>query len=839
MPAYWLDLTRKKRVVYAGEILSEQRPGGAARIVSAVVPFIVGVLAFSAFGLARHKAAHWNTDDAAITYVYAQALADRASGSAYTEGPSVEGYSNPLLVAIVASLRLLGIFDPISTHLNLEAALFALATALVFVLVRPRCGAVIACLASILFAATELMTPSTWLWYGSGLENALLTAALVLLVCRAENAIGNAARPLIDGPVAFLLVLVRPEGALYVVSFFACLLCVAFLDRHKNRGSLRAVAATMGVAIVLVVAFVTLRLSTFGDLLPNTYYAKLQGTGLMKHFREYVIADIVPYRFTYISAIALGALLAFRRGRTLGLLLVLLFIASAMMPAWKGADWMGEHRFATQLFAVGHLGLALFVATTLCHFRRSRLRTPVYGALALAVGSLLLGLHRAGNPILSPPRLHEVTIGLVAHLQGALRLDHQRRLGLINPTIILPDAGGSQWIGSFRMLDSGRLTDFHLARIFANGGPLAEVNRYQHEEQLAEMADDNRISYWSADPNLIASRFLRHPDLRMRAREDLVRLSQVPPGAVKLGSPAGCHLYLSNGTVPLAGPGGLVRVEIVVERPSAAAARSVRLVARSGNDSDDVSLTPYGDNPGPGIERRAFVLGIPDKEGFHKLSLEIIESAATTVIPDFVTFEVRRDAAEQARAARRLVNQAGIGVGERARRFAVFLQQSIPRLTHTQWRREADGLRSANIVNSGAQSRHLRNLVWDARLASAGTEGKALREISDEVVSRVVAGARCSKLEAASQLLCLGQVVQWLRSQGYFGVADRGDIRTAAENALASLDGDSPILTRYQALVGLTLLWPARMNLQKDLYELRGQLPHAWALPRHFPVPPL
>jgi hypothetical protein len=126
------------------------------------------------------------------------------------------------------------------------------------------------------------------------------------------------------------------------------------------------------------------------------------------------------------------------------------------MPAYKGNDWMGEHRFVTPLLALAHAAFAFLVGAGLSsEFSRRWLRIVAGATASVFALAMLLLLHRAGDPILTPPRLLDVSIGHVAYHQGLRRLDHQRRLGLINPTVVLPDAGGSLLVGAMRLVDSG------------------------------------------------------------------------------------------------------------------------------------------------------------------------------------------------------------------------------------------------------------------------------------------------------------------------------------------------------------------------------------------------
>ncbi len=797
-------------------------PGRPRRLLNAALLILAAALAFRA---ARAKAGYWNTDDAAITYVHAFALADHGSASAYAEGPSVEGYSNPLLYGLVAALRFVHLFDPIRTHLVVEAALFGLAVLCVFLTVAARAGQGAAGLAAAAFVLSELMTPATWAWYGSGLENALLTAGLAALLWRADVILRNGARPLVDGCLALAVALIRPEAVLYAAAFHIFLLATVLLrGRRSQAGHLRGIFGAMLVSLLLAATLLALRYAVYRDLLPNTYYAKITGTGFMAHLRPYVLPLMGGYHYTYAFAASTVVLLLLPAWRAPGFLLLLLWLGSTLLPGFKGSDWMGEHRFATALFATGHIAFGLLVGACYssggtAHARRAQLSA---GALVVAAAVLL---HLRGNPILSPPPLHPITIGEIAYEQGARRIDHQRRLGLINPTVILPDAGGSQLVGGFRMLDSGRLTDYQLAHLWGTRPRLPEINQYEHQEQRADLVDGNAIAFWSFDLAQIGWHFLRNPDLRMLPRRELVEVADLPAGLTPVIDQPDCRIYVSESTVWTAAPSGLVRVEVLVQRASAVGIRNIRATARLGDhDTDTARLVPYGDDLGPGIERRAFLLGAPAAAGRYDVTLTVQLPDGTT--PQTVAIgvvEVLADPQRRAEAIRQRLTQPGVDARQQARLLATFREQSIERLRHRDWVAQADGLHLASLKRSAEQSVFLARLTWDARMASQQDVPHELDSLSATVIDAVLQDAGCEKRAPADTILCLGQTVDWLRGLGYFGVADRLDVRQQSAAVFARLDGaDLPV--RYRALVGLTLLWPADMTRQKELLALREQL---------------
>ena len=809
----------------------------------------VVVLGALAFRWARAKAGYWNVDDAGITFAYARSFAWHGTASLFPEGPRVEGYSNPLLCLIVALLWLVRVFDPITSHLSLEAVLFGGALAFAFLIIEMgtlrgfpnfpamvrgeqsspaphatrRAGVLAAVVGTVVFAAAELMTPSTWAWYGSGLENALQTTVLLALLWRAAVASEQGPHPLIDGTLATAAALVRPEGIIYAAGFFAALaLVLAWRARREGWGVMRPWFRAVGVAAALGGLFLLWRYWVYRDLLPNSYYAKAPGAGFMVFFRAYVLNMILPYRYTAVFATCVVGLFLHPRWRGVALVLVALLLASVLMPAFKGNDWMGEHRFATPLLALAHAAFAFLVGAGLSSgFSRRWLRIAAGAAAGAFALTMLLLLHRAGNPIVTPPRLLDVNIGHVVYVQGLQRLDHQRRLGLINPTVILPDAGGSLLFGAMRLVDSGYLTDYQMARV---RGHWPEVNQYQHQEQRADLADAKANPFFQFDRSLVGRVFWSQPDSQLSVRREVVEVGQVPPDAALLAELPGCRIYGSDRTVPIAGPQGLVRIEILVERCSAEGVRAISAKARLDDyDSDEIRLASYGSEPGPGIERRAFLLRAPAAAGQYQATLTLKDGNQDRGTFKLAAIDVIASPEQRAEAARGLLAKAG-DARERARRLAQMREQVIERLSHQEWLAETAALQRGKDANEGTQSAHLRRLTWDARLAVGSETPHELAALSSQAIRDVFAQASCERRRPAEHLLCLGQNVAWLRGLGFFGIGQQSMIRQAAAAARASLGSNPSLSDRYVALVGQTLLWPEDMALQKELYLVRSRL---------------
>ncbi len=212
----------------------------------------------------------WGNDDAHISYRYAANLAD-GHGLVYNPGEAVEGYSNLLFVLILSTVLR---FAPAehayaySSGLNL---LLALAALLVFHRIVSRwAGSDAASPAIWVFA----LLPSLWSWTASGMETSLVLLLLFYLWERVELCTENPDRhyPSLYWTIA-AVVLARADGFVYAS------IAVAFLALSGRWDVCRRAA----VALTATMAGLTLwRYGYYGDLLPNTYHAKVSGPVLSR-----------------------------------------------------------------------------------------------------------------------------------------------------------------------------------------------------------------------------------------------------------------------------------------------------------------------------------------------------------------------------------------------------------------------------------------------------------------------------------------------------------------------------------------------------------------------------
>lgn len=771
------------------------------------------VLAAIAFRWTHGKMPHWAIDDAAITYGAALDLVDHGSLGAYVEGPPVEGYSNPIVFFVAALLHLVGVFDPITTHAWLEPLLFGLMALLLYAVLRPNAGTWIALGATAVFVVSELATPSTWLWYASGLENVWVSTGLVALLWLCARSYRGVALHPAWGIVPFLVAITRPEGPVYVAAFYGALVVFARPTDLAMRAHVRRVVLMWLVTSALYIAFLLWRRVAYGEWWPNTYYAKLGGGSQpLTNVTEY-LPDVLA--FSWAGAFAASVVvLAWLRDR-IGLVVATLLVASLTLPITAGEDWMGWHRFCTPFFAMAHVAYATLAAALLV--RASSWRRGLVGAALLVLPVVVV----VGKPQYRRTRLpinaRDVTITAIARWEGALRWEQQQRAGVPNAVVMMPDAGGTSLIGGMQLLDNGALTDFQQARI---RDPRL-VSQYHHQERRPDLVRHDE--FFPHDAAYLRAHYVEGDTMTPNIsgapttfwiRRDLVEVTGVDPTAPLVYEDAQLRVHLSDETVPFAAPRGLVRCELLVEwrGPVDEAARITAFV--EGGDRDELSLRPYATGT---IQRRALLLGAPDRAGSFAVSFEIARTTGVRRVERALTLEVSAEAAAIERAAQRVIDT---GTTERVmRRFGRLREQLVPRLGLTAFRAAVAALAKAHTTSARAGGSLIRQLRRNASLAAHRDLPTAVLLIESAFVRRYLAS--CG---ADDRVLCIGRRVDALRRFGYFSALSHApEVAAELATARASLASLSP-LDRYRLLVGLTLATPADLKLQRALLAHRAAL---------------
>jgi arabinofuranosyltransferase len=345
----------------------------------------------------------WLSDDAFISFRYAQNLA-QGHGLVYNLGERVEGYTNFLWTVLAAGVIALGGDVAVWSHLS------GIGLAIAVLMLTYRIGARLLAPGWGLVAALIAGTSQSLLLYtarGSGLETGLFTLLVLAASERylaswwRERATGDGGQgaTAAAGLLLGLAALTRPEGVMVfalTVAHCALRLWVAgpqgsatsgdWLRRSVGSPSsavavLRSLLAPRsplwplcGAFLIIYIPYFLWRLGYYGDVLPNTFYAKTGGG-----------ASQVLRGLNYAAGFAL----------TLGGPL-LLVIALPWWRSWRVAlaSWRGY------LLPLALVYTAYIVAVGGDHFRGERFFVPIIPWLAILLAD---GIALVAGPVAQGP----------------------------------------------------------------------------------------------------------------------------------------------------------------------------------------------------------------------------------------------------------------------------------------------------------------------------------------------------------------------------------------------------------------------------------------------------
>ena len=220
-------------------------------------------------------------DDAYIVYRYAENLV-AGNGVVFNVGERVEGYTSPLWLLLLAGAGAIG-FNIVLASKFLGAT-FALSTLLLLAnfwpAYRPK-----ASFAWTLAPLILLTNGTFWLWAVFGLETSLFTFLVVAGLWSEYRSLNCNALRLRTGVIFALATLTRPEGIAYLLAILAFRGCRCFRSIMERRTLL-----AIGIYLTIVGTHLAWRLHYYGDVLPNTAYAKIGfSSAALRHGLGYVM----------------------------------------------------------------------------------------------------------------------------------------------------------------------------------------------------------------------------------------------------------------------------------------------------------------------------------------------------------------------------------------------------------------------------------------------------------------------------------------------------------------------------------------------------------------------
>jgi len=430
------------------------------REVCAAIPALVLLVALSAYYAA------FVSDDAFISFRYAEHLAT-GRGLEWNPGYRVEGYSNFLWVVILAGFRVLGASIP-TTAAVLSWLCAAVSVLLIVVAVRREGERPFWPVVALAPLTIVLSFPYHW-WTSMRLETAafgMLLLLALLLFDREEERPEAAQWP--SAVVLLCLALLRPEGATFIaVPGLYILFRLRSLDDLRRQ--LRRRWLWLAIFFGGLLIYHLWRVIYFGDLFPNTYYAKVVHNALSEGwiYLERFVTERPYHVILFCGALLAGGVVS----RLSGLLLAAVVLLTVLIVL-EGGDWMREWR----LFMPA---MPLVAANLGCGLRRA-----VEGAgwprklTALAgLGVLLVGMQSSmGTPLKEwelafKGERRDLLINMEGELTRASRevgLWLKKR-GRPDDLVAVNHAGAVPYYSELPTLDMAGLNDLHISRLKDRG----------------------------------------------------------------------------------------------------------------------------------------------------------------------------------------------------------------------------------------------------------------------------------------------------------------------------------------------------------------------------------
>jgi hypothetical protein len=508
----------------AGVAWQARRRVGALLYRVLLAGLCIGVVAWS-----LRSVWPFTIDDAGISYAYAKHLADGLGPVAAIGGPRIEGYSNPLWVFLLVPVQWLGLSIP-ATAKALGALFFvgALGTGVAHLgLVTGRGWRSFSAVEAG-FVIAAALTLEIVVWVPAGLENALFSALLLGVILLDAREAKHPHALAYSGLAAFALSITRPEAIAYAGPLLAIKLVQALRKREATRQAWTAAA----FFVVPLALYHGGHYLVFGELVPNTYYAKPVGNDWSRG-AEYLRTTLRESGLVYALPLAFAGIYGELRGK---LLAIWAAIAGGLFILYSGGDWMPHGRFlslfapAVLLLAALGLGNAARLAAWLARGTPWHGRARELAALTLAA-ALLVGWWRY-----QAPRLQALNAKnwchfceRVADTEAVKKL--AERAGFPSHSIVTHDFGGPSWLGDehFYPIDFLGLCDRSIVLIRGNrsrGGVRNESRFYQYlinEQPLPPswiLVPPNFWPGFDSSPEFLTDYYALDPRLLPKARRD-------------------------------------------------------------------------------------------------------------------------------------------------------------------------------------------------------------------------------------------------------------------------------------------------------------------------------
>ncbi|MGD8540554.1 MAG: hypothetical protein PVI66_17710 [Candidatus Aminicenantes bacterium] len=411
----------------------------------------------------------WTCDDAFISYRYAENLS-HGKGLIFNPGEKVEGFSNFSWVVLLTLFKSLGL--PPLWMSKVLSFIFSLLI-IVFVYKTARISGVGQ--GGALWGAFFISTASSLAYFSmSGLETVLYTFLLLLAVYLNKKFMASPSQKtlLLLYVVLLWAAITRPEGLLFL--FLTIVFHTGWGLLQKRPGANKMNLAIPLFFLALYAGFILLRYLYYGDIFPNTFYAKPLGTFVESGYHAFFVNFTSGLSSGTFLLIPLALFLVNRRFLFANIHPLLFCLAQVFFMSYTG-DWMAFGRFFFPVFPVVILLNLNFLSVVRIGFlkQKKRFLAPL---TAFAVWLVFAGLnvwqtskaveHKENYPyfVMNSARLSELGKWLAANFPP-------------DTTIALRRQGAVPYYSQMRSLDFLGLTDRTVARMISEEKDLAEESR--------------------------------------------------------------------------------------------------------------------------------------------------------------------------------------------------------------------------------------------------------------------------------------------------------------------------------------------------------------------------
>jgi len=252
-------------------------------LISSVLILIGGV--YSVFKM------KWVCDDAFITFRYVENWLN-GLGMVYNPGEYVEGYTNFLWLLLLSAVNYLGLnivdysqylgilfFTGIILFVNLSSYRFT------------KGGDYLIPLSALIL----VIHFDFKVWGTSGLETSMYTFFIIsAFYVFSLSDLGEIKRIITSSTLLILAVMTRPDGALFYTIFFLWLVISELLIDFNFKKLIKKTGIFITPFLIIYLPYLLWKLSYYGDIYPNTYYAK---AGWLSYYNQGFF-----YLWTYFQA---------------------------------------------------------------------------------------------------------------------------------------------------------------------------------------------------------------------------------------------------------------------------------------------------------------------------------------------------------------------------------------------------------------------------------------------------------------------------------------------------------------------------------------------------------